>query len=145
MARRSRQEMYPDTQTFHYHNENPKNRITTDCVLRAISKATEKGYILTLTEMTEFQIQTGYDRESTECIDKYLNSIGWKKMPQPKKLDGTKYTGKELCMLIQNGKIPNKNMILNIGGHHTVAIIDGKVWDTWNNTSGCVGNYWVKE
>ena len=36
-------------------------------------------------------------------------------------------------------------MVINIGGHHMACIIDGKVWDTWNSTEGCVGNYWIKK
>lgn len=145
MARRSRKEMYPDTQTFHYHNENPKNRLTTDCVIRAISKATGLGYIETLKQMTEFQILTGYDSKSTKGIAKFLQSIGWQMVRQPRKYDETKYTGKEFCELIKKGKVPNfSNIIANIGGHHIVAIINGKVYDTWDSTHGCIGNYWIK-
>ena len=62
----------------------------------------------------------------------------------PEKLINTKYTGKELCKLIQEGKFPNRNMVINIGGHHMACIVDGKIWDTWDSTSGCIGNYWVK-
>lgn len=36
-----RQEKYPETRTFHFHNANPKNRITGDCVTRALCTALE--------------------------------------------------------------------------------------------------------
>jgi len=38
-----------------------------------------------------------------------------------------------------------ETVIANIGGHHIVAIIEGRVWDTWNSTDGCIGNYWTKK
>ena len=37
----TRQQKYPETGTFHYHNQNPKNRLTGDCIIRAISRAME--------------------------------------------------------------------------------------------------------
>ena len=33
----TRQEKYPETPTFHYHQANPHKRINGDCVVRAIS------------------------------------------------------------------------------------------------------------
>ena len=35
-------------------------------------------------------------------------------------------------------------IIANIGGHHIVAIIGGKIKDTWDSSSGCIGNIWIK-
>lgn len=54
-----RQEKYPETSTFHYYNANPKNRITTDCVIRAITTALEQDYNKTVMEMAEMQCKTG--------------------------------------------------------------------------------------
>ena len=36
------------------------------------------------------------------------------------------------------------HIIANIGGHHIVAILDGKVHDIWDSTYKCIGNVWVK-
>ena len=44
MARRSRQEKYPDTNVFHYYNRNPRNRMTPDCVVRAVSTGLDLPY-----------------------------------------------------------------------------------------------------
>ena len=80
-------------------------------------------------------------------------------MKQPRKRDGTKFTGKEFCEYLQRylddpgvygvmddeGIEISRNIVANIGGNHVVAIKDGKVWDIWNSTRGCIGNYWVKE
>ena len=143
-----RQDKYPDTKTFHYHNQNPKNRITGDCVIRALSTATEIPYNDVVMEMAKIQCETGYDQP----IDQFLKLHGWVKCKQPRKSDNTKYTGKQFCEIIMKDKQRlglttdnRKRIIANIGGHHIVAIIDGKVWDMWDSTNGCIGNFWIKD
>lgn len=138
-----RSEKYPDTDTFHFYNANPHNRITSDCVIRALCTALEIPYNQVVIEMAELQCKTGFDPSESTTINKYLVSKGWIKMPQPRKWDNTKYTGKEWCKLLQQ-KGDNRPVVANIGGHHTVAIIDGQVYDHWNSTDGCIGNYWIK-
>ena len=63
---------------------------------------------------------------------------GWTKMRQPRKRNNTKYTGKEFCEIFKGV------CVANIGGNHTVCIKNGKVYDIWDSTDGCIGNYWVK-
>lgn len=146
----TRQQKYPETSTFHYHNANPHNRITTDCVIRAISTATEIPYNQVVMELAELQCKTGYDDGDVKLYDKYLKSKGWVKYNQPRKADNTKYTGKEWCKQLQEDydwvinpdKI--KRMVAHIGGHHVVAIVDGRVWDIWDSTCKTIGNYWIK-
>ena len=136
----TREQKYPDTSTFHYYNANPKNRLTTDCVIRAICTALEQDYCKTVMELAELQCKTGYDDGDKKLYDKYLQSKGWVKHPQPRKADGTKYTGKEFCDMKPTMK---RRIVANIGGGHIVAIIDRRVWDTWDSTNGCIGNYWT--
>lgn len=139
----TRKEKYPDTKSFHFYNANPHNRFTTDCVIRAISTALEIDYNTVVMEMAELQCRTGFDTSEKTAINKYLSNKGWVKHNQLKKEDNTKYTGKEFCKLLR-AENNNKNIIANIGGHHIVAIINNKVYDTWNSTDGCIGNYWMK-
>lgn len=134
-----RQNKYPDTICFHYHNENPHNRFTSDCVIRAISTATEIPYNQVVMELAELQCKTGFDPSESTTISKYLKLKGWEKMKQPRKADNTKFTGREFCRLYKG------TYVANIGGHHTVCIKGGKVWDTWDSTRGCIGNYWIKK
>lgn len=136
----TRQEKYPDTKTFHYYNANPKNRITGDCWCRAICTATGIPYNTVVMEMAELHCKTGYDADDN--ISRYLESKGWIKCKQPRKKDNTKYTGDEFCRKLA---MKDKKYIANIGGHHIVAIVDCKVYDIWNSTAGCIGNYWIKE
>lgn len=135
----SRREKYPDTKTFKLYNANPKGKFTGDCVIRAVCTALEKPYEETYRELLELCLQTGYSIASKENYSKYLELQGWTKKKQPRKRDNTKYTGEEFC------KFYKGTCVANIGGNHVVCIKDGKVYDTWDSTDGCIGNYWVKE
>ena len=93
-----------------------------------------------------------YALNDTKGEAKYLQLKGWTKCKQPKKPDGTKYTGREFCALLNNDiSMVGKRVIAHIGGHHVVCIkeVDDrrgyfKIHDTWNSTDGCIGNYWIK-
>lgn len=128
----------PDTDTFHFYNANPKNRRTTDCVVRAIATATGQTWDETLVGLTETALEHKQMVSDPACYGKYLESMGWTKNKQPRKPDGKKYTGKEFVKLFRG------TAVANIGGGHVACIKDGKVWDTWNSTGGSIGNYWSK-
>lgn len=137
-----RQEKYPDTKTFHFFNANPKNRCTGDCVYRALTVATGREWVEMVFLCAAMAVKTGYSPGSKENYGRVLEMLGFQKMKQPRKEDGTKYTGKEFCQRVAK---PNMKYVANIGGNHVAAIVDCKVWDIWNSTDGCIGNYWVKE
>lgn len=137
---------YPATDCFTYFNANPKNRYTGDCVIRAISTALNKSYIQVTTDLAQLQTKYFYDSSDPKLYGKYLQQNGWIKMKQPKHENNTKYTGSEWCSFIKFWKNQQYNrMIAHIGSNHIVAIIDGKILDTWDSSGGCIGNYWVKE
>lgn len=148
----TRQEKYPETSTFHFYNANPHNRKGGDCVVRAICTALDQSWEQTVRELTELGIKYGYVLNDQSLFPKYLESKGWRKHKQPRKADGTKYTGKEFCKEVNcDIAFLGKSIIANIGGHHTVCIKEmpdlygaHKVWDIWDSTGGCIGNYWTK-
>ena len=135
-----KRKVIPDTHTFHYYNANPRNKLCGDCVIRAISTALEQDYVTTYKELFELSLKTGYIVNDKKNYSKYLKLKGWIKMEQPKKYNGTKYTGKDFC---EDLALRNQRYVAHIGGHHIVAIVDAKVNDTWDSTNGCIGNYWV--
>lgn len=144
-----RQEKFKDTSTFHFYNANPKNKFTTDCLIRALSTGTGIDYNVVVMELAELQCKTGYDYGDVRVYGKWLEQNGWKKHSQPRKWDNTKYTGKEFCKELdrRDSRIDSGNnktrIIAHIGGHHVVAIMSSQVWDTWDSTDGCIGNYWT--
>ena len=134
----NRQQKYPITDTFRYHNANIKGRVTTDCVIRAICTALNQTWENTLMEMVELSIKTGYMLDDKKTIELYLASKGYAKQRQLKHLNGKKYTGKEFCKEYNEG-----TYLIMIGGHHISVVIEGRVHDIWDCTDNCVGNYWV--
>ena len=106
--------------------------------------------------MAILQCETGYDADG--LIDRYLASKGWIKHKQPKLYNGKKLTGTEFCIYLlselqdlhaadydmQQEIIVSDRIVANIGTHHIVSIIDGQVYDIWDSTGGCIGNYWTK-
>ena len=141
-----RQEKYPDTDVFHYYNANPKNRITGDCVVMAVSTVCDIPYNDVIIEFANITCETGHDCYGFKGFDIFMKRHGWIKMKQPRKIDNTKYTGKEFCQAIQDGAFNNKHnrIAANIGGNHMVAIVDGVINDIWDSSNKCIGNYWIK-
>lgn len=135
-SEKKRKKKYPDTEVFHWFNANPKGKITTDCVIRALSVGLQKDYYEVIDELIALQKKTGLMINDKALYTKYLKQLGYEKQKQPRKSDNTKYTGAEFA------KIINGNCIAHIGGHHLVAIIDHKIIDIWNSSHKCIGNYW---
>lgn len=134
-----------ETDCFHYFNNNPKGKTNAgDCAVRAISAALAQPWDTTLDELVQMSHKTKYSPFVTQNINKYLESKGWVKCSQPRKADDTKYTGREFCKnhleCIKNDKI-----IISIGCLHLSVIINSKVYDTWDCTDRCIGNYWVRK
>ena len=136
-----------DTQWFHYHNENPKNRRTGDCVIRSIALATGKSWEYTLEELTKFAKATYYSPGCPECYNRYLSTLGWNKLNQPKKFDNTKYRGKEFIQLLNSKNYPiNTKILVHTGWHHISCLVNSptfKFWDIWDPSDEVIGNYWV--
>ena len=77
-----------ETATFHFHNENPKGKRTSDCVIRAIARATGQSWEEVLTGLYQVAMQLKTAPADKVCFDRYLGQQGWLKHPQPRKDDG---------------------------------------------------------
>lgn len=140
-----------ETQYFHFFNKNPKNRRTTDCVVRALATALNQSWEQTYRDLFEIGIKSCRPPEDSWVTDRYLESKGCFKINQPKKRDGTKFTGEEICHLIQENSfisnedlnLSNYDFFLNIGTHHCSCIIKGKIHDIWNCSYDKVGKMWA--
>ena len=130
-----------DTEFFRYPNANPKDRRTTDCVIRSISTSTGKTWDEVLDGLIEIAHKYKIMVDDTPCYDRYLQSLGYSKMTQPRKGDNTKYTGVEFCRdYLGKFRLGEYDIVAHIGGHHIVAIVDRKVVDTCNSTYKTIGN-----
>ena len=127
-----------DTKYFHYYNSNPKGIRAGDCAIRALSLALNQTWEDTLQGLTEVALKCKRSPTEIDTIAKYLNQKGWRKEPQPKHLDGTKYTGRQFI----DARLKSSVIICNIGPHHMSVIYGGKFYDTWDPSDYTIGNYW---
>lgn len=142
-----------DTEYFHYYNANPKNHRVGDCVVRAISTVLGQPWEQTYRDLFEIGMKKGMPPEEDSVVDTYLKSRGAIRIAQPRKRDGTKMTGEEVCFLIQDGSfISNRGVNLSghsfymtIGIHHASCIKNGRVNDIWNCSRNRVGKMWAVE
>ena len=127
------------TKWFKYYNLNPKNKKTTDCVIRAIAGALNKTYAEVFGDICIISMKTGYYVDDRRCYKKYLESIGLQIQKQPRKVNGKKYTLKEF---IDDNKFNNQVYLVNLANHLTL-VKDNVCCDVWDCTDYTVGNYWV--
>lgn len=127
-----------DNEHFHYHNENPKNLVSSgDCVIRAIAYGTGLGWDTVYTELCNLGLKLKAMPNDKKVFKKYLTQLGFTMHSQPIKWNGTKYTVEEFAK--ENS---DKKIIVNVANH--LSVIDcGKIIDTWDCGYKCVGNYWV--
>lgn len=123
---------------FHFYNANPAGKRTTDCVIRAISTATDQTWEETFNGLAQLSLQTHYMIDDPVLYNKYLRSIGWEKQKQPRHQDNTRIRAREFV------ETHKKTYIAHLGHNHIACIKDGQVWDTWDSSGEIVGNYWTK-
>ena len=119
-------------------NVNPKNKKTTDCVVRALTKATGRPYKDVFMELVALSLKTGYFLNEKRLEDKFLEANGFVKMKQPRKSDNTKHEIGEIDKLIKGGTV-----IIRCA-HHLTCVKDNVLYDTWDCRHKCISNYYIK-
>lgn len=121
-------------------NLNPKGKKTGDCVIRAIAYATNQSWDKVYKDLCDIGFKMKMLPNEKRVWTKYLKELGWEKQNCPRRPDGYKYHINEFlkeCMW-------SGLMIVHARKHLTV--IDGnELVDTWDCSSGLMGNYWVKD
>lgn len=123
-------------------NVNPKHRKTGDCSTRALVTVLGISYDECLKLQTQESLKSYYDPTSKQVMEKVLAKFGYVKMKQPKHVNGTKYTVRELDKLLTKEQRDN-GVLVTVANHHT-AIKGRNYVDIWNCGDKCVGNYYVK-
>ena len=126
---------------FEKINNNPKGIKAADCVVRAISYATGLDWVTVYNGLCELGLHMKRMPNEKEVYSKYLESLGWTKRQQPRRLDNTKYLVGEIDQLVRFGKV-----VISLANHLTVADMDLEfmIIDTWDCRRKTIGNYWVK-
>ena len=124
---------------FIKYNNNPKQKRTNDCVIRALSLGLNKSWEDVYKDLTNLGIKKGLMPNDRNNWKQYLKDFGYKMEKMPKKLNGKRYTVEEFINELAYNK---QTYIIKIANHLTV-VKDKKLYDTWNCKNKCVGNYWI--
>ncbi len=124
---------------FIKYNNNPKNKKTGDCVIRAIAFATNNSWTNTYKELSELGIKNSLILNDTKNWRMYLKKLGYIQQKMPRRYDNTRYTVDEFCKELAKDNI---TYIIKIAKHITV-VKDKDLYDTWDCSSKSVGNYWI--
>lgn len=121
---------------YTFYNPNPYNKLIGDCVIRAISKATNKDWDTVYLEV----MMKGYilkDMPSSNHVwGSYLKDIGFDRYILPNTCPDC-YTIREFCEDYPYG------VYIAGTGSHVVAIVDGNYFDSWDS-GGEVPIYYFK-
>ncbi len=126
---------------FIRYNNNPKSKRTGDCVVRAIALVTNRSWEAIYSELAEQGIKEGLMPNSRENWKKYLKKLGYEMQKMPKKENGKRFTIEEFANQLAK---ENKTYIIKVAKHLTV-VKNKNLYDTWNCSTRCVGNYWIIE
>lgn len=126
-------------------NINPKNKKSTDCVIRALTMATSTTIESVIEELTKIYIAKGWFITDIKCVDRFLNNNGFVKQKMITN-NNKKLTAIEFCDYLDTLKI-NKPVVAKVGAGHVAVFIkypEGYcLVDNHNCTKKCVGNWWV--
>lgn len=120
-----------------YYNPNPFGAKVGDCVIRAISAATQQDWDSTYTGLT-FQGFVLKDMPSSNYVwGEYLRSKGFERAHIPNSCP--------VCYTVDDFADDHPNGCYVLGtGTHAVAVISGEVWDSWDSR-GEVPIYFYKK
>lgn len=123
---------------FIEYNANPEKTRVGDCVVRAISKATDQDWETVLIGLC-LEGVIYHDMPSADFVwGCYLNKKGFKRYVITADCKDC-YTIEDFC-----NDYPDGVYVLGTGSH-AICVVDGNIYDTWNSSSEIPIFYWKKE
>ena len=123
---------------FQFYNPNPLGKLTGDCVIRAVSRATKQDWDRTFIELC-LQAFMMKDMPSSNSVwGAYLQNKGFRQ-----------YAVNDICddcdtvMDFVNNN-PKGEFILATGTH-VIFVKDGTYYDSWDSGYELITTYWRKE
>ena len=127
---------------FVYYNPNPQDGHVGDCVIRAVTKATDSTWEDTYMKIVVYGYMMSDMPSANRVWRQYLKDNGFKKYLVPDTCPDC-YTVQDFC-----SDHPTGIYILGIDGYksgHVVAVVSGNYYDTWDSGQEFVNFYWRKE
>jgi len=115
-------------------NPNPKKQYVGDCVIRALSLATDSDWNTIYISLSVWGYAMADLPSSNQVWGKYLSEHGFKKVPCPE------------CSTVEKfSESHPKGVYVLATGTHAVACIDGNYYDSWDSAHEQIIYYFVKE
>ena len=119
-------------------NANPKNWKTGDCVVRALTVATQSTWDDTYRELCEIGAKKCRMPNDDQSFEAFLKKKGFLSMKQEKDENGNWLSVEQLIEAH-----PDDILVIRVARHLTVAI-KGVLIDTWNCGYSKTGRFYVK-
>ena len=122
---------------WQYINKNPRNKAVGDCTVRAISIATDNGWVETYLDLCLFGLLMADMPSANTVTTAYLKNKGFRRRTIPDTCpDG--YSISDFCT-----DHPTVTYIIGTGSHLT-TFIDGCLWDSWDSRNETPVYYFEK-
>ena len=115
---------------YKYYNANALNRYTDDCVIRAISCATNRSWDYVYDYLSDIAQYEGTLFDKKDFVINYLDRTY-------KRLDGIRGSVVEV-----SGMFPNNTLLITMRGH-IVCSKNGVIYDTFDCTDREVESVWL--
>lgn len=127
-------------QNYILYNKNPKDRRTSDCVVRAIAKAEDTDWYTIYDDLCALGRKLGAMPNSDITYQEYLKSKGYEKVPIKVERGGTRPSVSELAATTKVGE----SIVIRVANHLTAAG-NGNYYDVWDCGRKKVYLYWKKK
>ena len=126
-----------------FHNENPDKKRTIDCVIRAVSFATDEDWDTTFIYIAVECLKNHDMPEVSYVWAGYLRRRGFKRFIVPDTCPNC-YTVKDFCRDHPLGTYILVIIAYGVEGGHVVAVRDGNYYDIWDSGNEIPSYYWEK-
>ena len=122
---------------WQYINLNPRNKCVGDCTVRAISTATDNGWMETYLDLCLFGLLMADMPSANSVTTAYLRNKGFHRRTIPDDCPDC-YTIEDFCK-----DHPKGTFVIGTGSHLT-TVIDGCLWDSWDSRNETPVYYFEK-
>lgn len=121
------------------YNANPKNLKTSDCVIRALSKATGKSWDEVYKELFEIGYKKKRLLNDSHVYNQFLKDNHFIKSSAKRNSDGKMITIEDFTKQSDSKKV----YVIHTRKHLTV-VMNNDIYDTWNTSREKAGKYYFK-